>query len=111
MILFDLILLHFCHYPDIIKIVPYDSALHCNKEVTSFIMFENLLPWLGSAFIVALAASLQGITGFGFALVSMPLLLLIYDPHHFLPLPLKYANRFWSLWSKTYFWEASWGFP
>ena len=54
----------------------------CNKEVTSFIMFENLLPWLGSAFIVALAASLQGITGFGFALVSMPLLLLIYDPHH-----------------------------
>ncbi|MDO7787692.1 sulfite exporter TauE/SafE family protein [Desulforamulus aquiferis] len=37
--------------------------------------------WLASAFIVTLAAMLQGITGFGFALIAIPLLLLVYDSH------------------------------
>lgn len=37
--------------------------------------------WLASAAIVLLASTLQGVTGFGFALISMPLLLLVYDPH------------------------------
>lgn len=37
--------------------------------------------WLIAAAIVCLAATLQGVTGFGFALISVPLLLLVYDPH------------------------------
>lgn len=41
----------------------------------------DLISWFASALIVLLAATLQGITGFGFALISVPLLLLVYDPH------------------------------
>ncbi|GFN22309.1 sulfite exporter TauE/SafE family protein [Thermanaeromonas sp. C210] len=41
----------------------------------------NLVSWFGAAIIVCLAAALQGITGFGFALISVPLLFLVYDPH------------------------------
>ncbi|QGP91527.1 Sulfite exporter TauE/SafE [Neomoorella glycerini] len=41
----------------------------------------SIAVWLAAAVIVCLAAALQGITGFGFALISVPLLLLIYDPH------------------------------
>lgn len=44
-------------------------------------MIVNLNDWLTSAMIILLAATLQGITGFGFALISLPLLLLVYDPH------------------------------
>ncbi|MDN5347661.1 MAG: uncharacterized protein PWP65_1225 [Clostridia bacterium] len=42
-------------------------------------MFD--LSWLAACGVIVLAAALQGITGFGFALISMPLLLLIYDAH------------------------------
>ncbi|GAB6182233.1 sulfite exporter TauE/SafE family protein [Desulfotomaculum defluvii] len=41
----------------------------------------DLTIWLASALIILLAATLQGITGFGFALISVPLLLLVYEPH------------------------------
>ena len=44
-------------------------------------MTQSLTIWLSSAVIVTLAGTLQGITGFGFALISVPLLLLVYDPH------------------------------
>lgn len=43
-------------------------------------MVGSFTSWAFAALIVCLAAALQGITGFGFALLSVPLLLLIYDP-------------------------------
>ena len=42
---------------------------------------SELTQWLLAAAAVALGASIQGATGFGFAVLSIPLLSLIYDPH------------------------------
>lgn len=44
-------------------------------------MPDNYSIWLTTAMIVLLASTLQGIAGFGFGLISVPLLLLVYDPH------------------------------
>lgn len=44
-------------------------------------MSGDLTVWLTSVLIVLLASTLQGITGFGFALISVPLLLLVHDAH------------------------------
>ncbi|MDN5343922.1 MAG: uncharacterized protein PWQ18_33 [Clostridia bacterium] len=40
-----------------------------------------LLTWLAASLAIALAATLQGITGFGFALIAVPLLMLVFDAH------------------------------
>ncbi|WP_338833395.1 hypothetical protein MHLNE_23480 [Moorella humiferrea] len=41
----------------------------------------GFLLWVPASLAVLLAALLQGITGFGFALIAVPLLLLIFDAH------------------------------
>lgn len=41
----------------------------------------SLTSWLAGTLVITLASFLQSITGFGFALISVPLLLLVYDPH------------------------------
>ena len=39
-------------------------------------------PWVLAVVIVTAAAVVQGMTGFGFGIFSMPLLILVYGPHH-----------------------------
>lgn len=41
----------------------------------------GFLLWVPASLAVLLAAMLQGITGFGFALIAVPLLLLVFDAH------------------------------
>jgi len=49
-------------------------------------MIGSLERW-GGAFVVVVAAVLQSVTGFGFALVAVPLFLLFFDPHTAVILP------------------------
>ena len=39
------------------------------------------MTWLAALVVVGLAGFLTGMTGFGFSVLSVPLLLLIYPPH------------------------------
>jgi uncharacterized membrane protein YfcA len=59
------------------------------------------LEWLNISFVIFLSAVLQSTTGFGFALVAVPLLSISFDPHLVIPLVMSVSFISLSLNVKT----------